>query len=99
MIYLLLLNLETILDGRQYLVDENLRLHLPFIDLRRQNSKRIHHHYMVGDKINVKTIDPVKMSEGLLYMDHSLSSKPTPTKGRRAESVVRQYSKQSLATS
>ena len=52
----LIANLEMIRNRRQHLIDENLR---------RQNSKRIHHRYMVGDKINVKTIDPVKLSERL----------------------------------
>ena len=53
----LIANLETIRNSRQHLIDEKLR---------RRNSKRIHHHYnMVGDKINVKTLDPVKISERL----------------------------------
>ena len=62
-------NLGTMRNRRQHIIDENLR---------RQNSKQIHHHYMVGDKINAKTIDPVKLSEQL-HGDHSLLSKPTPT--------------------
>ena len=49
-------NLETIRNRRQHLINKNLR---------RQNSKRIQHHYRFGDKSNVKTIDPVKLSERL----------------------------------
>ena len=52
----LIANLETIRDRRQQLIDENLR---------RQNERRIEHHYKVGDKINLKTIDPVKLSQRL----------------------------------
>ena len=52
----LIANLETIRDRRQQLINENLR---------RQNERRIEHHYKVGDKINLKTIDPVKLSQRL----------------------------------
>jgi len=52
----LIVNLETIRNRRQHLINENLW---------QQNSKRIQQHYRVRDKISVKTIDPVKLSEWL----------------------------------
>ena len=50
----LLANLEAIRNRRQQLIDQNLI---------RLNKIRIDHSYSIGDRVMVKTYDPIKLEE------------------------------------
>ena len=50
----LLANLEAIRNRRQQLIDHNLI---------RLNKIRIDHNYSIGDRVMVKTYDPIKLEE------------------------------------